>query len=156
MNQSRKRKVKLSLHDDAPVIGQLHLKIYRKGKLIEEWSANNLVVDTGRNAQAALLGGVNGYHVNRVAFGSNGADPAPGDKTITDAFIKSIVSVEYPADTQVRFNFVLTEAEANGLSIKEFGLLCQNGKLYARRTRGGKVIDKEADLSIEGQWTIFF
>jgi hypothetical protein len=134
----------------------LELKIFRNGKLVESFKEDNLVVEAGRNKQARMLGGVTGLHVTKIGFGSNGTDPAPGDTVIANMFSKNITAVSYPSTTQVRFSFVLTEAEANGLSIREFGLICADGTLYARRTRGGKVIDKDSDLSIEGQWTIYF
>lgn len=152
----QRQSMNLAFRDDTPVRGCLELKVFRKGQLVEIFKEENLVVDAGRNKQARMLGGVAGLHVTRIGFGTNGADPAPGDVELTDAYTKNIASVSYPANTQVRFSFVLTEAEANGLSIREFGLISADGTLYARRTRGGKVIDKDSDLSIEGQWTIFF
>lgn len=152
----QRQNMRLSFQDENPVKGCLELKIYRKGELIEDYCEENLVVDGGRNIQARLLGGEAGLNVTHISFGSNGTAPAPDDVDITDAFTKAVAAATYPTNTQVRFGFNLTEAEANGLSIREFGLICADETLYARRTRGGKVIDKDSDLSIEGQWTIFF
>jgi hypothetical protein len=140
------------------VRGELCLKVYRRGRLVEVWRDENLVVDAGRNVMAKLVGGQTGLGVNRVVFGTNGTDPAPGDTaaTIQSPFTKAISGVSYPAAAQVRFDFVLLESEANGMAIREFGLLCADGTLFARRTRGGRVIEKDSDLSLEGQWTIYF
>ncbi|SHJ80225.1 hypothetical protein [Desulfofundulus thermosubterraneus] len=154
--EQHKQRISLRFNEKAPVKGELRLRIYRKGRLMEVWEDENLVVDAGRSVMAKLIGGQAGLNVNRVAFGTNATDPAPGDTAIQNAFIKPISAVSYPTATQVRFDFTLLESEANGLSIREFGLLCANGTLFARRTRGGKTIDKDSDLAIEGQWTIFF
>jgi hypothetical protein len=37
----------------------------------------------------------------------------------------------------------------------EFGLLCADGTLFARRTRT-KPINKESDISLSGSWTIIY
>jgi len=146
----------LRFREHSPITGVLAIEIYRKGELVEKWESENLVVDAGRTIMAKLVGGQTGLHVSKVAFGSNGNDPAPGDTTIQNEFAKAVSDVSYPAASQVKFDFVLLESEANGLSIREFGLKCANNTLFARRTRGGKVIDKASDFSIQGQWTIFF
>jgi len=132
------------------------LQIYRKGKLVEIWKDENLVVDAGRNIMAKLVGGQTGLNINRVAYGTNGVDPSPSDTIIQNAFTKAISTVSYPVQSQVKFDFVLLESEANGMAIREFGLVCADNTLFARRTRGGKVIDKDSDFSIQGQWIIFF
>ena len=52
------------------------------------------------------------------------------------------------------FSFTIGKAEANGKKIREFGLLCSDGTLFARKTRG--VIEKADDIEIVGTWTIIF
>ncbi|MNC78397.1 hypothetical protein D3C75_1305980 [compost metagenome] len=54
----------------------------------------------------------------------------------------------------MRFAFTLGESEANGLNIRELGLLCADETLFARKVRG--LIEKTSDLSITGSWTIIF
>jgi hypothetical protein len=39
------------------------------------------------------------------------------------------------------------------LKIIEFGLLCEDGTLWARKIRE-EAIPKEADISLEGEWII--
>jgi len=60
----------------------------------------------------------------------------------------------YPATGEACFAFTIGAGEANGKSIREFGLLCSDGTLFARRTRG--VIEKADDIEITGTWTIKF
>ena len=148
----------LNFKEQAPVRGVLRLRIKRRGKIVEDWEDQNLVVDAGRGIMARLIGGETGLGVNRVGFGTSGTDPAPGDTmvNIVNAFLKPVAATSHPVITQTQFDFALLESEANGLSIKQFALVCADGTLFAHRTRGGKTIDKDSDLSIEGQWTIFF
>jgi hypothetical protein len=57
------------------------------------------------------------------------------------------------APTQAEFKWSLPKSEANGMKIVEFGLLCKNETLFARKLRS-EAIPKEADISLEGEWII--
>lgn len=144
--------------EHAPVIrGALELVVRRSGRVVLHEKDNNLIVNIARQNMARLLTGEGSNRIiNRIAVGTNGAPPSPDDTAITHAFIKPISSFSYPTPTSARFNFVIKENEANGMAIMEFGLIAADGSLFARRTRGGKVIEKEDDLEIEGFWTILF
>jgi len=141
-----------------PTKGILEYRIYRNGMLVEEVSEENLIVNVGRAQMAKMLGGdFTNRNVNRVSFGTNGTEPALPDTAITNPHTKAIASIDYPGSGQVRFNWTLTTAEANGKAILEFGLLCADNTLFSRRVReSGKPIHKESDISLEGSWTIIF
>lgn len=137
--------------------GRLELVLRRNGKVVEHDPGDNLIVNVARMNMARLLSGEGQNKVvNRVAVGTNGAAPTPDDTVITSAYMKPISGFVYPTPTSVRFDFIILENEANGMSIVEFGLVAADGSLVARRTRGGKRIEKEDDLEIEGYWTILF
>lgn len=137
--------------------GSLEIVVKRRGKVIERDGEHNLIVNVARTNMARLLAGEGENRIiNRVAVGTNGATPSPDDTKITNAFVKPISGFTYPTPTSVRFDFTILEHEANGLAIVEFGLIAADGSLFARRTRNGKVIEKEADLEIDGYWTILF
>ena len=96
--------------------------------------------------------------MNRVSeafHGTNGTAPDSEDKVITGAYKKTLIGSSHPTAGQVLFEWNLLESEANGKAIKEFGLLCADGTLFARRTRT-KALEKENDISIEGEWLIIF
>lgn len=141
--------------------GLLILNVYRRGALEDSWhleeefTGPNLVVDTGKQIQARLLGGDTTRVVTRIGFGSNPAAPAAGNTALADAFTKLHGGATYPAANQVRFAFSLASGEANGLAISEFGLIADNGALYARKVRAAP-LHKAADLSLTGTWTITF
>lgn len=137
--------------------GMLEIIVKRKGVVIEHDVDHNLVVNAARVNMAQLVAGQGARKtITRVGVGTNGTAPSPEDTMLTGAFVKPISSFSYPTSTSVKFDFEILESEANGLSIVEFGLICDDGSLFARRTRSGKVIDKSDDLEIYGYWTILF
>lgn len=139
-----------------PVRGEFRMRVYRSGRLDFEYEDRNLIVDAARSVMARLISGeVSGGSIDRIAFGTNQSTPTPGDTGITSAYIKQVQAFSYPALGQVEIAWNLLVTEANGMSIGEFGLLTADGTLFARKHRT-KAIEKESDISIEGQWLIIF
>lgn len=141
--------------------GHLIVNVLRRGvlddvwELAEEFAGPNLVVNTGRQIQARLLGGDTTRVITTIGFGSNAAAPVAGNTALTNALLKPHGGATYPADNQVRFAFSLGAGEGNGLAISEFGLFAANGSLYARKTRATP-LNKDSDLALSGTWTITF
>lgn len=134
--------------------GKLILDVFENGKLIEHFEQDNLVVAGMSSVIASLLGGGVGA-VTKIGFGTNGTPPVAGNTVLTGSFVKSVGVIEYPAAGQVKFNFTLTNAEANGMAIMEFGLLTAANVLVARRVRSA-ALNKNAALSFTGAWIIQF
>lgn len=140
---------------------------------------HNLVVNSGRQVIANLLGGKDynsstpnsDWIVKYVRFGrfdtaarftdttlSPQPDPGNftgGENTIlyngTDAS-KLISAVDWPQDFVVRFEFSLGPDEANGETIREMGLFTGNGTLVARKTV--VPIVKSSDAALTMLWRI--
>ncbi len=135
--------------------GTLQYDVFRAGRLIESRCDRNLVVAGSKLLLARLLGGdVTGRSVTRIGFGTGGAPPVSADAALTAAYTKNTGAPAYTA-TAVTFPFTLDSGEANGLAIIEFGLLSTSGTLFSRRVRGS-AINKAADISFIGSWTISF
>ncbi|MDR1127700.1 MAG: hypothetical protein LBL20_00165 [Treponema sp.] len=148
--------MKTEIRETAAMRGVFRMRIYRRGTLIEYYEDHNLIVDGARAAMTRLIAGNGtGKNLNRIAFGTNGDMSVPGDTSITSPFTKSFDRVSYPASNQVEFAWSLATTEANGKAISEFGLLCVDGSLFARKNRG-KPINKDSDIAIDGQWVIIF
>lgn len=147
----------LSLNDFARApSGLFVLNVYRRGELIERFEEKNLIVVGSQQIHAKLLGGaVTNQSVTQIGFGTSSAAPAFGNTALTDAFVKPVDTVSYPASNQVQFAFSLGSLEANGKAISEFGLLTPSNVLYARKTRSAP-LNKDTDLSFSGTWTISF
>lgn len=123
--------------------------------VIEEYTGENLIVNTGRSGLAHLLAGdTTDREVERIGFGTSGTDPDSADTELTDAFEKAIDGFTYPDSQSVKFDFELDYSEANGKDIAEFGLICADDSLFSRKTRA--VIEKTVDFKIVGSWTIIF
>lgn len=129
-----------------------------EGNLIKEECIRNLIVTGGRNALAALLGGTGGTDkvVTSISFGTNGASPVAGDVApLTDNFDKVLDGETYDGvNMSVTFEGSLTTAENNGVTIREYGLLCDDGTLFSRISHPG--IAKTNLIGLETLWTIEF
>jgi len=141
--------------DRLTVRGALDITVRRQGVIIERIAMPNMILEAARTAMAALIAGDGaGKHIAEIGVGTNGDGPAPGDTGLTGAFTKPVSGFAYPAAGEVRFDWRLETTEANGLSIREFGLITADGTLFARKTRAA--IEKADDISLDGSWTIIF
>lgn len=134
--------------------GVVHLAVYRNGKLEFEETDHNLIVTTGREKLARLIGGGYGGRITHVGVGSGSAAAIDTDTGLTDAVLVPVQSTSY-AGTKARFDFVIGNGDANGLLIRELGLFFGDGVMFSRRVRKS-VIGKEDDISITGYWEIYF
>lgn len=137
--------------------GSFCLKVYdaESGALLEDYEGKNLVVTTGQQDIAKLLGGATtGKPVSLLGVGTNSTEPALSDTALADMFTKAITGVAYPATNSVRFSWSLEASDANGITIREFGLLNEDNVLIARKTRAEIV--KTSAVRLVGDWTITF
>jgi len=145
----------MKFQDSERLRGIFELNLYRQGVLIEHYREENMIMNNAKDALAKLIAGDGtGKTITKIGFGTNGNGPTPDDTSLTNPFIKQLSSRSYPQTGQVTFNFTLATTEANGMSIREFGLICSDNTLFARKTRGA--IEKSNDISLEGAWTIIF
>lgn len=135
--------------------GTLSIQVQRGGIVVLE-EGHNMVVDLARKIQARAIAGEAGWHISEVAFGSNGAPTAAGDTSIADAVTVPVTAITHPTDNSVSFSFVLGPALGVGLSIREFGLMADNGSLFSRKHKAGDPIIKDSETTISGTWTIFY
>jgi hypothetical protein len=139
-----------------PAKGILRYTVFKNGIPIEKVEDHNLIVSGARIQMAHLAAGdFTGRNIKKIAFGINGTAPELADTLITNSFEKNVLGFAYPVEGQVQINWNLLVTENNGMAILEFGLLTENGILYSRRTRE-RPLNKEADISLEGSWTLIF
>lgn len=145
----------MHFEETAQLRGELELSIRKAGIEVERYIDHNMIMNVARDALARLLGGDGtGKTITHIGVGTNGNGPDPADTQLTSAYTKKISGHSYPATGRVTFSFSIGRAEANGKKICELGLLCSDGTLFARRTRG--IIEKADDIEIIGTWTIIF
>lgn len=127
----------------------------KTGVILEKYQDNNLVVNGGRTAVVNLLGAAtSGKKLTKLSVGTNNTAPVGTDAAITGAFTKALGIPTYPTISSVSFPFQLGAGDANGIGIREFGLVCTDNTLFARKTR--ELINKNADIILNGSWTISF
>jgi hypothetical protein len=143
-------------NERVPLRGVFSMRVYKAGKLIEEVTDHNLIVNIARVQMANLVAGsTTGRSITKIAFGTSNVDPDPGDSAITGEWSKTLLGYTFPEPGRVRFDWQLGLTENNGMAIREFGLLTGDDQLFARKTRTNP-INKESDITIEGSWTIIF
>lgn len=143
------------IEDKIILKGIFDIHVFKKGIEIEHYCDHNLIVNDARETMAHLIGeGDPNKVVTQIAVGTDGNGPTSADTGLTGSFKKNLDGHLFPELYQVKFSFTIDTTEANGMEIKEFGLLCKDGTLFARKTRG--VISKGDDISITGTWTILF
>lgn len=134
---------------------ELNIICAHTGKILEHYVDPNLVVNNGRQSVMQLLGsGDTDKQLTKIAFGTNGTAPAGSDTAITGAFTKALGTVSYPTISSVQFDWTLGASEANGMNLVEFGLLCDDTTLFARKVRA--LIVKNSDIILNGNWRISF
>lgn len=116
----------------------------------------NMIVNDAKAALAQLISNTAAQSkvIKFIGFGTGTTIPNPNNTTLTDFYKKDILAFSYPEPGRVKFTWRLGYGEANGKDISEFGLMCQDNSLFARKVRGA--IKKEEDLALEGEWTIIF
>lgn len=144
----------MKFDDNNKMRGTFSLRAYdRDGNLVLDVEEQNLIVNGGKQAMALML--ANGSMVKKVsqiAFGTDGTAPSATDTALTSSYKKNLDGFSFPDSTSVLYAWSLDFTEANGKDIQEFGLLCYDNTLFARRTRA--VISKTSDLRLEGTWKI--
>ena len=134
--------------------GRVDIKVYDGERLIREIIESNLVVTLGKTNITQLLGGhSSGKRISKIAVGTNGSAAVVEDISLTNMFSKVIDSATYPDPLSVQFNFDIDNEEANGITIREFGLLNEDDVLCARKIRTGEIV-KTSAIRILGSWKI--
>ncbi len=143
------------MNEQITLKGELTIRVFRNGELIQEDVEKNQIVNLARTSLTKLIAGEgSGFQVTKIGFGTNGTATTAEDTSLAGAYVKALGSNSLIAFNVVQFNWTLENDEANGLSIQELGLLSNNNTLFARRTRAA--VNKTSDLRIEGSWRIFF
>lgn len=147
--------------DTAKCQGEFHIEVLRKGKIVDEHHDHNMVVNVGRIRLASLAAGLSDKYITQIGVGTGKTMEEETDTELQEQqlFPLSNVSVD---GRDAKFEFIIGEDKANGLSITEFGLFCADDTLFSHRVRRdegtGKigVIDKMSDIELRGYWLLHF
>ncbi len=136
--------------------GEVHLKVFENGKLIDEYRVENLVVNGGKDAIARIISNNDSTKwIKQIGFGEGNSTPVSGDASLTNQYTKNVSTVSFPAVNQVKFDWTCTTLECNGMTIREFGLFCSDTTLFARRLAVSPIV-KNNTISLQGSWILTF
>lgn len=143
------------MKDNVTIKGTVEFKVYQNGKLIDEFKDQNLIVNLGKETICQLIAtGNTNKIVTKIGFGENNAATDPGNTSLTNATVKALGAVTYPAINQIRWAWSLETNEGNGKTIREMALLSANNTLFARRVITDRI--KDNTIYISGTWTLTF
>lgn len=148
--------------------GRLFLFFERNGKPVKSEIIDNLIVTSGRNAMANLLGGQGGdKNVTKIAMGEGATPASASDTGLTNAATVDITDIRIGTNLEaedgstfadarvVQFHFVFSRSVGNGLAVREYGLFCNDDTLFSRIVRDAAFTKTDID-SIRGWWQIQF
>lgn len=130
--------------------GVLTITAFLKGKEVWKKSEHNLIVTSGYLALLSGLAGTANKYISKVQIGTNSAAPALTDATITNPVDLAIT--KNPSSSKLTITFSIGEMVGNNTTFSEFGLICSDGTLFARKTWPPFL--KIQDLTIDGTWEI--
>lgn len=133
--------------------GSVNIQVWENGFMTSMEEEHNLVITVGKTNMTKLLGGAGGFAITQIAVGEDGTPPVVGNTTLTNMFKKALIGVTYPDAQSAMFSFEILNAEANGLTIREFGLFDSNNVLFARKDRATPII-KTSAIRLVGTWKI--
>jgi hypothetical protein len=140
-----------------------------RGRLIYETAGENLFVNAGLPALAALIGGdTTGQFAAAIGFGSGAGAPTVNDIGLSaPAYYKVLDSHGEDGGGSVTFNWSLTTSDtgAQGITIQELALFANHASIalpgstaptpmLARKTVAPIVFG--ANMSVSGTWTLTF
>lgn len=142
------------MFDGIKAKGEVFIQVFEGEKLIDTLHENNLVVTLGKTNLTKLLGGdAAGKPITKIGVGENGAAAVVGDNALQNMFSKALSNVTYPDAQSVLFHFDILNNEANGRTIREFGLLTSDNVLSARKVRGAEIVKTDV-IRLVGTWKI--
>lgn len=103
-----------------------------------------MLVTQGQTKIENLLG----TYFTKIAVGTNAADPALTDTTITNPVIKTVTSIDFTTPGYVTFNTTLA-ADDPAMTINEVGLMNDAGELCYRDVVSSTVKATGAVLAIQ-------
>lgn len=134
--------------------GNLHLAASDSaGHELWRDAGKNLIVQSGYEALADCFTGNPNAAVSHVEVGTNGENPALTDKSITNP-VRIAAQITAKGAEGLRLDFTIGYELANGIPIREFGIVTKDGRLFSRKVRAA--IEKTEAMTIVGQWDIDF
>lgn len=152
----------------ADLRGEVTIEVRRAGappgeRPVRRIVVRNTITYSGLNALLALLAQASitpgDYAARKLVPGTNGTPPTPGDLAMGAAVGGSdqitLGAPNFSLNTPARELIVtgtLSTAQANGQTLREIGLVLQNGTVFARQVH--PAFEKDGSMSVTYTWRI--
>lgn len=125
--------------------------------VLTEIARKNLVVTTGKDLVAKLLGGHVSFaaleEITTIAWGTSGTAAAVGDTSLGDQQFEKAASVTYLGAGQVAFEATMLDSEGGNHTYREIGLKTKtSGILFSRVVI--PEVTKSTSYKLRVVWTI--
>ena len=117
------------------------------GKVLDEETYHNLIVDSGLTRVADLLGDLSDAGVTFIAIGEDATSPTNGDTALGTEQKRELGNVSKPASNQTKYEKLFTFASGESFNITEAGMfdLAAAGTMLNRLTFDAKAVDVNTD-----------
>ena len=120
------------------------------GKVLDEETYHNLIVDAGLARIADLIGKLSTTGFEYIAIGEGAVAPANGDTALGSESVRESATISQPTSVQTRYVKVFTFGSGVSYNITEAGLFdaASVGTMLNRLTFASKAVDSNTDLSV--------
>lgn len=118
-----------SRRDGIRLRGRIHIEKFERGRHVWTRDIDNLVVTTGLDPVAHLLGGDTSrpFQIAAIGYGSSPNPPTIGDTRLgLPAYYQQLTGVTFPSSAHVAFGWAIdgaVDTAAIGLNVQEIGLI---------------------------------
>jgi len=122
------------------------------GKVLEEETIHNLVVNDGKERVRDLIAGLSTGAFSYIGIGESAVAPSATDSALGNESTRASATKSYPSTSQVKYEKVFSFASGESYSITEAGLFdsatVSGSTMLNRLTFGAKAVDADTDLSV--------
>ena len=138
------------MKDRLTIKGRVELALIRGGKIIEKEVKDNMIVATGRDRIANLIGGTSTAYFNYIAIGTGTTAPADTD-TGLEQEVKIAQATVSNTDNEEVFEHTFDFGSSESYSITELGIFDDTSMhtMLDRLTFSAKNVDVDTSLYVK-------
>lgn len=129
----------------------------KDGTVVDKWEKDNLVVSTGKERVARLIGGLSAVFFNGIAIGTGTTAAVIGDTELETEIKRATATIAYEASNKCTFEHTFTFTSAEAYNITEAGLFDDDsagGTMLDRFVFAAKAVDWDTDLYVKVTITV--
>ena len=128
------------------------------GRIIKRIETHNLIVNTGLERIAKLLGGVDAVgYFSHIAVGTDATTVTATDIALGAEVERESATISYEANYKCKFQKVFSVGSGVSYNIKEVGIFnsaIESGSIMWARVNADNTLDADTDLSVTMTYTM--